>query len=707
MIFSTLLWGMIAVAPRLLCAQYLLSNEQTKCELDAFIYYQDNSQKFSLEDVQKLPASAWKGFNGSTDNANFGNQSGNIWLKFTVIKTVPKQIYLKIRSSSDYRLISLYGFKANQLFHQSQTGNDIAYSKVSYHHTERILELGQADTATYYLMLQTDYTMQISGAFYTDNALIEDNHLYDLGQGLYFGIVLVMFLYNICIFFATGERLYLWYSLTVITSASTLSILTGQFFEFVFPAQSAITSQYIIGLIAIFSLPIPVFAYKFLNIKVLMPRFYYSLYIILSIYVLMAVLNLFHVPISINKGILESMAALVILIIFGAGIRARQKGYRPATFFLLAWSAYFVGTMVFVLQDANLVPTNIWTYYGAQIGSGSEMILLAFGVANKINVYKQEKAAAQLVAYEAMRSQQDSIKAQNDLLERRVEERTIEINASNETLAQNIQELESQRLLLDEKNKMLTAGISSAKIIQDAMQPSAQYTQGFFYNHFELFMPKDIVSGDFYWLRRKGDEIYTAVADCTGHGVHGAFISLLGSKLLDDALAQHDEVTEILEALHRSIVVQFRQSETNNNDGMDIALCRMNPKKQTISFAGAHSSLYLVEAEQIREIRGSARHIGGVRRTEKIPKPFEKQTISISSNTKIYMCSDGYCHQNRLSDNQKMNKVFFKNLLLKNSHLPFHEQKQALRKEFHKWAEDAPQKDDILVVGFMLRDDQV
>ncbi len=670
-------------------------------------YLIDSSHIQTAEVILTTPPERWQKFNNG--NSNFGTKTYPVWLKFKVLKTDPKPYYIKLKNSSDYSKLSLYAFKADSLLSEAHTGVAARPSPEAYLHTERILSLGYqscTDTLTYLFMLRTDYSMQVGIQIFRDEALVSHNHLYDLGQGVYYGIVLVMFLYNICIFLVTRERIYLWYSITVISAAINFSILIGQFFEFVLPSYAAFTSQYIIAMIAFCSMAVPVFAYQFLNVRHYLPRFYYSLAVILACYLLIIVCNLLHLPISFTKGLLELVAAISILTILGIGIYIRWRGYKPANFFLLAWSTYLAAVMIFVLQDANLISSNVWTFYSAQIGSGLEMVLLAFGVANKINTYKQEKSIAQKAAFEALNEQKAAIKAQNEVLEKKVMERTQEISNANEELAQTVDELNRQRFLLAEKNKILTAGISSAKIIQEAMLPSEGHISRFFDQHFELFLPKDIVSGDFYWLRKKNDYLYIAVADCTGHGVHGAFISLLGSKLLDDVLAHQQtdgQVADMLENLHQRILTQFRQRETHNNDGMDIALCCIDLKRNHFSFAGAHSSLFIVESGLITEIRGSARHIGGARRENKVNKAFEQHHLNIGTDTAIYLSTDGYYHQSRAGDDLKMNKLVFKEILLKATAIPFFERKKYLKSSLETWANGAPQKDDILVVGFSLK----
>ena len=281
-------------------------------------------------------------------------------------------------------------------------------------------------------------------------------------------------------------------------------------------------------------------------------------------------------------------------------------------------------------------------------------------------------------------------------------------------------EILKQRDLLHKKNVHISDSINYAKRIQDAILPSLELFDNHFPEHFVLFKPRDIVSGDFYWAKEVNELFIFAAADCTGHGVPGAFVSMLGISILNE-IVRRKEITngsQILQELRSQIKTMLQQTgkKDESKDGMDIAICVLRNNK--IEYSGANNPLYL-----IREKKNKLPYISDTKKIiihqtdnpnytlieykpDKQPigiylneKPFTNHTIELFDNDSIYIFSDGYVDQFDKMNNRKFLSKNFKKLLLSIADSSMSEQKQILDKTFNDWHGDANQLDDVLVMG--------
>jgi len=265
-------------------------------------------------------------------------------------------------------------------------------------------------------------------------------------------------------------------------------------------------------------------------------------------------------------------------------------------------------------------------------------------------------------------------------------------------------EIRLQKELIEEKNKDITDSINYARRIQKAILPLDEEIKVPFPESFVLFKPKDIVSGDFYYFNKSNGSIIFAAVDCTGHGVPGAFMSMMGNDLLNQ-IVKENKITmpsDILNNLHKGIRSSLKQykEDAEISDGMDIALCCYEPKENHLQYAGAHNSLFIVnkdEPDQIKEIKADKIGIGGVVLGEK--RDFTNHEISLRQGDTIYLFSDGYQDQFGGPRNKKYSSRRFKEFLSRIHDLDMPGQKKALENEIEEWKGNNVQIDDILVMG--------
>lgn len=277
-------------------------------------------------------------------------------------------------------------------------------------------------------------------------------------------------------------------------------------------------------------------------------------------------------------------------------------------------------------------------------------------------------------------------------------------------IIQKNEEIETQRDLAEtqwdrisaQKNE-LTDSITYASRIQSALLPESGYFSKIFSDYFILNKPKDIVSGDFYWLSIKGDKTIVAVADCTGHGVPGAFMSMLGVEFLNEIVNNLGIVqpNKILNNMRDRIIKSMGQTGKSGEamDGMDIALVSIDLENDSLQYAGAFNPLFIIRNNNLSEINGDRMPLGF---HLKIDKPFTNHEIEIKANDSIYLFSDGYKDQFGWRSNKKFNLDNFRKLLLSVQNVPMKAQKLLLENNLKNWMGDMEQIDDIMVMGIRI-----
>jgi serine phosphatase RsbU (regulator of sigma subunit)/Tfp pilus assembly protein PilF len=290
--------------------------------------------------------------------------------------------------------------------------------------------------------------------------------------------------------------------------------------------------------------------------------------------------------------------------------------------------------------------------------------------------------------------------------ERRIllERQSAELKEQNDKIIKSNDEL---NILYETTNRQKDEIISSilyAQRIQTAILPPEAYITELLNENFIFYKPKEIVSGDFYWIKQVKNYIILVSADCTGHGVPGAFMSMLGISCLNE-IVQGRKITQanqILNELRKEIKHSLRQTgkREETRDGMDMALCVIDTKENKLQYSGAHNSLYLItnnsKESVLKEIKGDPMPVGV---NFSIDKSFTNHEIQLEIGDAFYIFSDGFIDQNGGSNNNRFSCEKFKKLLLDIHDHPMYEQKEILEQTLKDWMGDNPQRDDILVIG--------
>ena len=324
-----------------------------------------------------------------------------------------------------------------------------------------------------------------------------------------------------------------------------------------------------------------------------------------------------------------------------------------------------------------------------------EIVKKNMEIEHKNKELQQQKGEIETINEELLQ-QNEEIQTINTALNEQkemIEERNTELNAQNE-------EIRAQRDQLSKQNNSINESILYAERIQSAVLPRQIYIDEILPDNFILFKPRDVVSGDFYWVKQINNYIVIAAADCTGHGVPGAIMSMLGMSFINEIVHKR-EITQTnyaLNELRKHIKHALRQTGKKGeaDDGMDMALCALDLKTRKLQFAGAYNPLYLIQDGELIEIKADRMPIGFYPNE----KPsFTNHEIQLKDGDIFYLFSDGYIDQFGGKHGFKFKTVNFQKLLLKNHQKPMIIQKELLEQELSNWMKGYDQTDDILVMG--------
>lgn len=311
--------------------------------------------------------------------------------------------------------------------------------------------------------------------------------------------------------------------------------------------------------------------------------------------------------------------------------------------------------------------------------------------------------------YSAYRSRIRSIEKQNEKLEKLVRERTAEVELQKEEIKAQRDDLEMQNEKIEMINEQIKSSIRYAQTIQNAILPISENMRSYF-DYFTIFRPKDIVSGDFYWFSNidnpetNQSKVFIAAVDCTGHGVPGAFMSMIGSRLLNEIVNEKRilEPNQILDNLNMGVRKALKQEQTENNEGMDVCLCMietLNSGKTRVTYAGAKRPLFYFKQEKntIATLKGDRKSIGGIKsKMENVP--FTSKELMLNQGDLIYLTSDGIIDQNS-PDRVRFGTVRFIETIEKCVRLPMNIQCETIESALDLYQQDAEQRDDITVIG--------
>ncbi|EAY24630.1 7TM diverse intracellular signaling domain-containing protein [Microscilla marina] len=668
---------------------------------------------------------------------NFGLSPATYWFRFKLKKQDLKQTDWLLELAHPLLDTVDIHYQKNGQWTSIRLGDKLPFAQrpVKSRHFVLPIQLIDTTTHTFYIRIHTTSTLQLPLTVYQPVAFLEYQNTEQLAFGLYYGVLLVMALYNLFIYFSLRVGSYLLYAVFIALGTLFSSAINGHAFQYLW-GNMPIVGNYSLNFVgALFHLFFLLYAISFLEIKKYLPRWRNVLHGLIGGAVILAIISLVSIPLSIKFLAILGVVNMPLVILLS--VKCYRKGLIAARFFILAWVVFIVGVVLFNLQLSGVLPTNVFTRRLGEMGGIFAVVLLSLALADRYRLIKQEKEDAQ---DEMLEMQKDV----NDKLEQKVQERTQQLQAkSDEVMTQN-EELHQQKeeivaqnefiaetnLKLKRQSKQTHESIRAAKVIQQAILPRDERLEELFVaDYFVLYQPKDIVSGDFYWVSKvntalqldnlslpgkeiqlttkrltpsRNETVFLAVVDCTGHGVPGAFMSMIGNSLLNEIVNEARVLSpaKILTRLHEKVQQELKQNQDSRlNHGMDVCLCKLEqmPEKNVkVTFTGAKRPLYYIKGGKFGELKGDRMSIGGW--SKKARESFTEQTLELQSGDVLYLTTDGYA-DNPNPQRKSFGTSRLKKLLADQVGIIVKQQHKSLIEALVGYQEDADQRDDITIVG--------
>jgi serine phosphatase RsbU (regulator of sigma subunit) len=642
---------------------------------------------------------------------NLGFTSSNYWFKFIITNTQAKQSRVLEFAYPFFNQLDVYIPSMNGNYQKTTVGDHFPFAARPISHKNYLFDLSfeSGETKIIYAYLHcngeaTSFPVKI----WTKHDYLRNNYEEHLALGIYYGIVLFVFFFSAFLWFIVKERYQLYYFLYIIGVAIFQFSLDGFAFEYFWP-NNVWLANHIIPLSGSFTiLALILFVVKLLKTKTHTPIIHKILMFLLAIDVIFFIMSFVPNPsYSIALMGLNIIAVPINILILLSAIIAYRMGINTAKYFLIAFSLLILGILAALFKNFGILPRVFLTEYSIQIGSAIELIMLSLALAENIKLLKAEKEEAQNLLFEELKEKSRLQEIANIELEKKVMARTAEIQLQKE--------------VIEEKNNDITASINYALKIQEAILPRDEELKASLNEYFVFYKPRDIISGDFYWFSKRENLIFIAAADCTGHGVPGALMSMLGNSFLNEIVNEYHiyNPADILDLLRLKVIKTLRQRETNTKDGMDIAICVINVQKREINFAGAFNPAYITSAN----IDNSVPHFETYQ-NELVPEkkliiiPADRFPVGIVEGQNndmftskiykyhagdcLYLFSDGLADQFGGAQGKKYKTKQLKDLLLKISRYDMDFQKLSISDDFENWKGKHEQVDDILMIGIRL-----
>ncbi len=432
-----------------------------------FHILEDTENKLILDDILKNPA-----FKENTQMVpNLGISKSTFWIKFTIQNlTREETLVLEIQNPIIDRIELFYC--SGDSYTSEQLGEFQNYDRRSYNHPHYLFDLPIApgEVQTYYLKIKNTEQLQIPAQLGSQKSILEGIATKDMIFGIYFGIVLAMFFYNIFLYFTVKDSNYIYYVIYIFTVGLTQACLQGYTFKYLWPDSQWLATQSTFFTPAFSGIAVAAFLKRFLRIKEQAPWMNLLLNIFIGCYILSMFISVIEYY-TLSLQIIQFIASFGSVSILFVGIVLTFKGDRQAKLFLIAWSVFLIGICFFVLSNLGILPYNNFTAYTMQAGSAFEVILLSFALADRINVLKKEKEASQVAAFNALKENEKLILEQNLVLEKKVNERTGELKTINNELSITLKHLKETQSKLVESEKMASLGQLTAGIAHEINNP--------------------------------------------------------------------------------------------------------------------------------------------------------------------------------------------------------------------------------------------
>jgi two-component system, sensor histidine kinase LadS len=605
--------------------------------------------------------------------------------------------------------IELYEIRNNKAKLVAESGDALDYNKKTIDSYKSLLPiyLNGKEKKYYAIKLSSDgETISLPIIFWNKDVLAKKTQTYNFFVGIFYGVFLFVIVIYLTFYFLLKDNSFLLYTVYVLFSALLQFGLDGFIHQYFFTSGGYLTQHSILFVAGCTVFFVVLYGRNYLKLKENFPKlnkvltgFAYGVAIVVGLSLIPGYTYELSYPIINGISFLATLG-LVITAIY-----IKVKGNEVSYLFIFGMVFLIAGAVVFILGNFGVINMPTLTQNSLKIGTLIEIICLSILMAFKYRSLQQEKELAQKQLLSELESKNALMLNINEKLEIQVKERT--------------KEIEKAKHEIELKNTDIISSIKYAERIQRSVLPSDEKFKKLLPNSFVLYKPRDIVSGDFYWIEQLTTSdtnrklIAYATADCTGHGVPGAFVSILGYTYLKLSKTERDVNSpgEALDFINKGFNDTFSMDfdGIKVKDGMDVALCSLDIENKKLYFSGAKNPVYIVRQDELFVLKGDTMPIGFP--LDEMKNNFTTQTFDIAEGDMIYTFSDGYADQFGGPNGKKFMYKQFKEVLISIAQLPVDEQKIKLSEIFNNWINykdengttfEYEQIDDVLIIGIKI-----
>lgn len=435
---------------------------------DEIFYFIDESNSLSLTEVKRESF-----IQNDVARPNFGFVDGALWIRISLNNLSEQENFILQLNQPLIDSLSFYQLDENERIVKTALLGEavpLEQREIPDRYLMVPFELDEQAQGTVYLKVNTVEPIEMPLYVNSVEGSYRMMRISDMMLAAYFGLIFVMFLYNLFIYFSVKDKSYLLYVIYILILGITQATLEGYTYMYLWPSNYWLSSRSVYIFTCLTSITSVLFLRDFLQTRIYTPRMHRMSYFVILAFIGILIASL----IDVNKVLHQTAQigiGIVAIFIFISSILVFRKGYTPAKYFLLAWFILIVGIMVFSLQNAGIIPSNPVTIYMLQFGSAIETVLLSFALADRINILKREKAISQAQALESSMENERIVREQNVLLEDKVKVRTADLESSNSQLTVTLDDLKNTQSKLVSAEKMASLGQLTAGVAHEINNP--------------------------------------------------------------------------------------------------------------------------------------------------------------------------------------------------------------------------------------------
>ena len=681
------------------------------------VYYKDSDKSISPTDFLKLNPDGQQVL--KDDIANLDFQNARFYFRFNVKNELDRQfIYLETARPITNKVF-LHRIVNGKIEKTLINGDSYPFSARRVKNKTPLfeIELDPGQTGEYLLEVESDGEMiSLPFIFHSEKSLNSKIYNTQFASGFYYGVLIFVAILFLFFYLLLRDLSFLYYVLYTFFLSLMQFSLDGYAYQYFFPSSPWLANHIVLFASGITSVFVILYCKSYLETKKNLPVYdkvinYFLILIIVVIGFSLTNGILYRISYPLINGLALVALVLVNLAIF----LSIRKGLKISPYFTIAFTLLIAGAIIFILGNFNLVGNPNITLNALKISSLIEIVLLSITMAYKYRDLQMERNEANKLLLNQYAEKNKLIEEINQKLESEVKER--------------VKYIELQKSTIEEKNKSIMDSIEYALRIQKTILPSREKVLSLLPKSYVFYKPKDIVSGDFYFVESTHTTLPGAaprqltlfsVIDCTGHGVPGALMSLIAFNNLKKGLTERNvnSPSEALNHLDLNISQSLRTDDNDEiRDGMDIGMCAYDSTEMKLSFSGAHHNLYLFrksleEAETLPEnvevhnlnsctlyeFKGAKRAIGNSGVSDQQVR-FQNTTFKLQKDDVLYLFSDGFQDQFGGSNQKKFGRKNFREMLEKSLSLPWDKRCAFFEQEFCNYLGETEQIDDVLVFG--------